>query len=90
MKCLYATVRDHLCPDCLGVGLICTLGKPEDYLEDSSFINNEELDYRKLRKKYSKKILSKEEKEAIQSKRSSYSEAGLMKRGYGEEKFPHH
>ena len=44
---------------------------------------NEEQDYRKLRKKYSKKILSKEEKEAIQSFSKDLldiAEAGLMKR----------
>lgn len=77
-------------PIAFELGLFVQLEKLEDYLEDSSFINNEELDYRKLRKKYSKKILSKEEKEAIQSFSKDLldiAEAGLMKRGYGEEKF---
>lgn len=77
-------------PIAFELGLFVQLEKLEDYLEDSSFINNEELDYRKLRKKYSKKILSKEEKEAIQSFSKDLldiAEAGLMKRGYKEEKF---
>ena len=72
------------------LGLFVQLEKLEDYLEDSSFIYNEEQDYRKLRKKYSKKILSKEEKEAIQSFSKDLigiARAGLMKRGYKEEKF---
>ena len=71
-------------------GLFVELEKLENFLEDSSFFKNEEQDYRKLRKKYSKKILSKEEKEAIQSFSKDLldiAEAGLMKRGYGEEKF---
>ena len=77
-------------PIAFELGLFVQLEKLEDYLEDSSFIYNEEQDYRKLRKKYSKKILSKEEKEAIQSFSKDLldiAEAGLMKRGYGEEKF---
>ena len=77
-------------PIAFELGLFVQLEKLEDYLEDSSFIYNEEQDYRKLRKKYSKKILSTEEKEAIQSFSKDLldiAEAGLMKRGYGEEKF---
>ena len=77
-------------PIAFELGLFVQLEKLEDYLEDSSFIYNEEQDYRKLRKKYSKKILSKEEKEAIQSFSKDLldiAEAGLMKRGYKEEKF---
>lgn len=77
-------------PIAFELGLFVQLEKLEDYLEDSSFINNEEQDYRKLRKKYSKKILSKEEKEAIQSFSKDLldiAKAGLMKRGYKEEKF---
>ena len=77
-------------PIAFELGLFVQLEKLEDYLEDSSFINNEEQDYRKLRKKYSKKILSKEEKEAIQSFSKDLidiAKAGLMKRGYREEKF---
>lgn len=77
-------------PIAFELGLFVELEKLENYLEDSSFFKNEEQDYRKLRKKYSKKILSKEEKEAIQSFSKDIldiAEAGLMKRGYKEEKF---
>lgn len=77
-------------PIAFELGLFVELEKLENFIEDSSFFKNEEQDYRKLRKKYSKKILSKEEKEAIQSFSKDLldiAEAGLMKRGYGEEKF---
>lgn len=77
-------------PIAFELGLFVQLEKLENYLEDCSFFKNEEQDYRKLRKKYSKKILSKEEKEAIQSFSKDFldiAEAGLMKRGCGEEKF---
>ena len=77
-------------PIAFELGLFVELEKLENFLEDCSFFKNEEQDYRKLRKKYSKKILSKEEKEAIQSLSKDLldiAEAGLMKRGYGEEKF---
>lgn len=77
-------------PIAFELGLFVELEKLENFLEDSSFFKNEEQDYRKLRKKYSKKILSKEEKEAIQSFSKDLldiAEAGLMKRSYGEEKF---
>lgn len=77
-------------PIAFELGLFVQLEKLENYLEDCSFFKNEEQDYRKLRKKYSKKILSKEEKEAIQSFSKDLldiARAGLMKRGYGEEKF---
>ena len=77
-------------PIAFELGLFVELEKLENFLEDSSFFKNEEQDYRKLRKKYSKKILSKEEKEAIQSFSKDLldiAEAGLMKRGCGEEKF---
>lgn len=77
-------------PIAFELGLFVELEKLENFLEDSSFFKNEEQDYRKLRKKYSKKILSKKEKEAIQSFSKDLldiAEAGLMKRGYGEEKF---
>ncbi|MCP8963682.1 MULTISPECIES: gamma-glutamylcysteine synthetase [unclassified Streptococcus] len=77
-------------PIAFELGLFVELEKLENYLEDSSFFKNEEQDYRKLRKKYSKKILSKEEKEAIQSFSKDLldiAEACLMKRGYKEEKF---
>ena len=77
-------------PIAFELGLFVQLEKLENYLEDCSFFKNEEQDYRKHRKKYSKKILSKEEKEAIQSFSKDLldiAEAGLMKRGCGEEKF---
>ena len=77
-------------PIAFELGLFVELEKLEDYLEDSSFFKNEEKDYRKLRKKYSKKILNKKEKEAVQSFSKDLldiAEAGLMKRGYKEEKF---
>ena len=77
-------------PIAFELGLFVELEKLENYLEDSSFFKNEEQDYRKLRKKYSNKILSTEEKEAIQSFSKDLldiAEAGLMKRGYKEEKF---
>ena len=62
----------------------------ENYLEHCPFLKNEEQDYRKLRKKYSKKILSDKEKEAIQSFSKDLidiARSGLIKRGFGEEKF---
>ena len=77
-------------PIAFELGLFVQLEKLENYLEDCSFFKNEEQDYRKLRKKYSKKILSKEEKEAVQSFSKDLidiARAGLMKRSYGEEKF---
>ena len=77
-------------PIAFELGLFVELEKLENYLEDSSYFKNEEQDYRKLRKKYSKKILNKKEKEAIQSFSKDLldiAKAGLMKRGYGEEKF---
>lgn len=77
-------------PIAFELGLFVQLEKLESYLEDSLFFKNEEQDYRKLRKKYSKKNLSEKEKEAIQSFSKDLldiAEAGLMKRGYGEEKF---
>ena len=72
------------------LGLFVQLEKLESYLEDSLFFKNEEQDYRKLRKKYSKKNLSEKEKEAIQSFSKDLldiAKAGLIKRGYREEKF---
>ena len=77
-------------PIAFELGLFVQLEKMENYLEYSSFIKNEEQDYRKLRKKYSKKILSKDEKEAIQSFSKDLigiAKEGLIKRGYKEEKF---
>ncbi|MDU1991834.1 MAG: gamma-glutamylcysteine synthetase, partial [Streptococcus parasanguinis] len=77
-------------PIAFELGLFVQLEKLESYLEDSLFFKNEEQDYRKLRKKYSKKNLSEKGKEAIQSFSKDLldiAEAGLMKRGYGEEKF---
>lgn len=77
-------------PIAFELGLFVELEKLENYLEECSFFKNEEQDYRKLRKKYSKKILSKEEKEAIQSFSKDLidiARGGLIKRGYKEEKF---
>ena len=77
-------------PIAFELGLFVELEKLESYLEDSSFFKNEEQDYRKLRKKYSEKILNKKEKEAVQSFSKDLldiAKAGLMKRGYKEEKF---
>ena len=77
-------------PIAFELGLFVELEKLENFLEDSSFFKNEEQDYRKLRKKYSKKNLSEKEKEAIQSFSKDLldiAKAGLIKRGYGEEKF---
>ena len=77
-------------PIAFELGLFVQLEKLESYLEDSLFFKNEEQDYRKLRKKYSKKILNKKEKEAIQSFSKDLldiAKAGLIKRGYREEKF---
>lgn len=77
-------------PIAFELGLFVQLEKLESYLEDSLFFKNEEQDYRKLRKKYSKKNLSEKEKEAIQSFSKDLldiAKAGLMKRGYREEKF---
>ena len=77
-------------PIAFELGLFVELEKLENYLEECSFFKNEEQDYRKLRKKYSKKNLSEKEKEAIQSFSKDLldlAEAGLIKRGYGEEKF---
>lgn len=77
-------------PIAFELGLFVELEKLENYLEDCSFFKNEEEDYRKLRKKYSKKILSNKEEETIQSFSKDLidiARAGLIKRGYGEEKF---
>lgn len=77
-------------PIAFELGLFVELEKLESYLEDSSFFKNEEQDYRKLRKKYSKKILSEKEEETIQSFSKDLidmARAGLIKRGYGEETF---
>lgn len=77
-------------PIAFELGLFVELEKLENYLEDCSFFKNEEEDYRKLRKKYSKKILSNKKEETIQSFSKDLidmARAGLIKRGYGEEKF---
>mgnify|MGYP000864913525 CR=1 FL=1 len=77
-------------PIAFELGLFVQLEKMENYLEHCPFFKNEELDYRKLRKKYSKKILSDKEKEAIQSFSKDLidiAKSGLIKRGFGEEKF---
>ena len=77
-------------PIAFELGLFVQLEKMENYLEHCSFLKSEKQDYRKLRKKYSKKILSKKEEETIQSFSKDLidmARAGLIKRGYGEETF---
>lgn len=77
-------------PIAFELGLFVQLENLENYLEHCSFLKNEKQDYRKLRKKYSKKILSEKEEETIQSFSKDLidmSRAGLIKRGYGEETF---
>lgn len=77
-------------PIAFELGLFVQLEDLENYLEHCSFLKNEKQDYRKLRKKYSKKILSEKEEETIQSFSKDLIEmarAGLIKRGYGEETF---
>ena len=77
-------------PIAFELGLFVQLEKLENYLEHCSFLKNEKQDYRKLRKKYSKKILSEKEEETIQSFSKDLidmARAGLIKRGYGEETF---
>lgn len=77
-------------PIAFELGLFVQLENLENYLEHCSFLKNEKQDYRKLRKKYSKKILSEKEEETIQSFSKDLTDiarAGLIKRGYGEETF---
>ena len=77
-------------PIAFELGLFVQLENLENYLEHCSFLKSEKQDYRKLRKKYSKKILSKKEEETIQSFSKDLidmARAGLIKRGYGEETF---
>lgn len=77
-------------PIAFELGLFVQLENLENYLEHCSFLKNKKQDYRKLRKKYSKKILSEKEEETIQSFSKDLidmARAGLIKRGYGEETF---
>ena len=77
-------------PIAFELGLFVQLENLENYLEHCSFLKNEKQDYRKLRKKYSKKILSEKEEESIQSFSKDLidmARSGLIERGYGEEKF---
>ena len=77
-------------PIAFELGLFVQLEKLENYLEHCSFLKNEKQDYRNLRKKYSKKILSKEEKEKIKpfsKELLEISKSGLIERGYEEEKY---
>ena len=77
-------------PIAFELGLFVQLENLENYLEHCSFLKSEKQDYRKLRKKYSKKILSEKEEETIQSFSKDLidiARAGLIKRGYGEETF---
>ena len=77
-------------PIAFELGLFVQLEKLENYLEHCSFLKNEKQDYRNLRKKYSKKILSKEENEKIKTfskELLEISKSGLLERGYEEEKY---
>ena len=77
-------------PIAFELGLFVELEKLENYLEHCSFLKNEKQDYRNLRKKYSKKILSKKEKEKIKTfskELLEISKSGLLERGYEEEKY---
>ena len=77
-------------PIAFELGLFVQLEKLENYLEHCSFLKNEKQDYRNLRKKYSKKILSKKEKEKIKifsKELLEISKSGLLERGYEEEKY---
>lgn len=77
-------------PIAFKLGLFVQLEKLENYLEHCSFLKNEKQDYRNLRKKYSKKILSKKEKEKIKTfskELLEISKSGLLERGYEEEKY---
>ncbi|MEZ7573895.1 gamma-glutamylcysteine synthetase [Streptococcus parasanguinis] len=79
-----------LAPIAFELGLFVQLEKLENYLEHCSFLKNEKQDYRNLRKKYSKKILSKKEKEKIKTfskELLEISKSGLLERGYEEEKY---
>ena len=77
-------------PIAFELGLFVQLEKLENYLEHCSFLKNEKQDYRNLRKKYSKKNLSKEENEKIKTfskELLEISKSGLLERGYEEEKY---
>lgn len=77
-------------PIAFELGLFVQLEKLENYLEHCSFLKNEKQDYRNLRKKYSKKILSKKEKEKIKTfskELLEISKSGLLERGYEEENY---
>ena len=77
-------------PIAFELGLFVQLEKLENYLEHCSFLKNEKQDYRNLKKKYSKKILSKKEKEKIKifsKELLEISKSGLLERGYEEEKY---
>ena len=83
-------IETTFAPIAFELGLFVQLENLENYLEHCSFLKNEKQDYRKLRKKYSKKILSEKEEETIQSFSKDLidmARAGLIKRGYGEETF---
>ena len=87
---MYTTIRNTFAPIAFELGLFVQLEKLENYLEHCSFLKNEKQDYRNLRKKYSKKILSKKEKEKIKTfskELLEISKSGLLERGYEEEKY---
>lgn len=77
-------------PIAFELGLFVQLEKLENYLKSCAFFEKEKPDYQELRKKYSKKVLSNEEKEIIQSFSKDLidiARQGLIKRNFGEEKF---
>lgn len=83
-------LETNFAPIAFELGLFVQLEKLENYLEHCSFLKNEKQDYRNLRKKYSKKILSKKEKEKIKTfskELLEISKSGLLERGYEEEKY---
>lgn len=81
-------LENTFAPIAFEVGLFNQLEKLEEYLENCKFLNTKERDLRKLRKKYSKIKLSKEEESKIQEFSHdllTIARLGLIERGYGEE-----
>ena len=81
-------LENTFAPIAFEVGLFNQLEKLEEYLENCKFLNTKERDLRKLRKKYSKIKLSKEEEFKIQEFSHdllTIARLGLIERGYGEE-----
>ena len=81
-------LENTFAPIAFEIGLFNQLEKLEEYLENCKFLNTKERDLRKLRKKYSKIKLSKEEESKIQEFSHdllTIARLGLIERGYGEE-----